>query len=324
MVEYKKYYKKLKEDLRTTTGRNVLTFLVFLLISTIFWLLMALNDEIQKDYKIPLQLDDFPSEMTIISGNVPTVNVTIKDKGSALAKFAWGSNPVLKLRYENFSKPSDYNLLLNEAQLNSAVRSVFGSSASILAIKPDSLHLYYTNNPGIPVKVSVDADISTLPQYEIFGQTMISIDSVMLYSNLKERLQIKELSTAPISLSRLSDTTSVEVSIIVPDGMKAEPSKVTVTFPIEPLVTKSKELKIETTNVPDGLKLLTFPAIAEATYLLPKSTYSLSNSSLRAVVDYNDIVAGEHTIPVKLIGIPEYYQSARLVTAEVEYLIEQE
>lgn len=48
MVDYKKYYSKFKEDLRTTAGRNVLTFLVFLVISTIFWFLMALTTKSRK------------------------------------------------------------------------------------------------------------------------------------------------------------------------------------------------------------------------------------------------------------------------------------
>lgn len=324
MVDHRAIIRKFKEDLRTTAGRNVLTFIVFLVISAIFWLLMALNDEVQEDYKVPLRLEEFPKDMTIISGNVPTVNVTIKDKGSALAKFAWGARPVLKLRYEEFSRPSDNHLLLNEAQLNSALRGIFGTSASIVAVRPDSLHLYYTTNPGIPVRVILDADISTLPQYEAFGAPRISADSVMLYSNLKERLKIKELATAPISLSRLSDTTTVDVKLIVPEGMRAIPSRVKVTFPIEPLVSKTRKLKIEAVNVPGGIKLIPFPAIVEATYLLPKSLYSAGASPLKAVIDFNDITSGRKTVPVKLAGVPPYYKSAQLSTSEVEYLIEHE
>ena len=152
---------KLKEDLRTSTGRNFLTFLVFLAISTIFWFVMALNDEVQKDFKLPLVLEDFPQDMTIVSGQVATVNVTIKEKGSSLAKFSWGSSPQLKVRYGDFTRPSDDNLLLSEAQLNSAVRGIFGSSATVVAIRPDSIHLTYTTNPGVPVRVMVDADSST-------------------------------------------------------------------------------------------------------------------------------------------------------------------
>ena len=215
-MDYKARYRKLKEDLRTTTGRNVLTFMVFFLISTVFWFLLALNDEVQKDYRIPLKLEDFPRDMTIISGNVPVINVTVKDKGSALAKFSWGATPSLKLRYENFSRLADNHLLLSESQLNSAMRGIFGNSASIVAVRPDSLHLSYTTNPGIPVRVIVDADVSTLPQYEVFGTPRISTDSVLLYSNLKSRLKVKELYTYPITLTELSDTTTVEVRLKVP------------------------------------------------------------------------------------------------------------
>ena len=69
-------------------GRNALTFFVFLLISTVFWFLMALNDEVQRDFRLPVTLVDFPEDVTIISGVTATVNVTVKDKESSLVKFA--------------------------------------------------------------------------------------------------------------------------------------------------------------------------------------------------------------------------------------------
>lgn len=324
MINFKASLKKFQRDLRTTTGRNVLTFLVFLLISTIFWFLMALNDEVQEDFKVPLRLENFPSDMTIISGNIPTVSVTIKDKGSALTKFVWGSTPTLRIHYDQFSRPTDNHLLLTESQLNSAIRGVFGSSASIVAIRPDSLHLYFTTNPGIPVKVVVDADISTLPQYETFGASRVSADSVLLYSNLKERTRIRELTTVPISLTDLSDTTTVEARLIVPDGMRAIPPTVKVTFPVEPLVSKTRKLKIEAINVPAGTRLIPFPALIEVTYLLPKSLYTHSTSPLRAVVDYNDIHPGVAKIPLRIVNVPSYYKSATPAMSEVEFLIEKE
>lgn len=323
MVDFKRQYRKVKEELRTTTGRNILTFFVFLVISTIFWFLMALNDEVQKDYRVPLKLEDFPKNVTIISGQPQYLNVTVKDKGSALAKFSWGSKAELKLRYDEFSHRTDNALLLNESQLNSSIRGIFGSSATIMSVRPDSLYMVYTTNPGIPVRVVVDADITTLPQFEAFGSPKLSVDSVMLYSNLKDRLKIKELATAPISLSRLSDTTVVEVGLMVPEGMRVIPSTVKVTFPVEPLVAKTRKLQVEAENVPDGMRIIAFPAVVEAQFLLPKSTYSSANNTLRAVVDYNKIKPGSSSLPVRLTGVPPYYQSAKLTVDSVEYLIEQ-
>ena len=322
MVDINGLYAKLKEDLRSRAGRNVLTFLVFLCISTVFWFAMSLNDEVQKDFKVPLELEEFPKDVTVISGNVPVVNVTVKDKGSTLAKFSWGVDPVLKVRYSSFSRPSDNTLVLTEAQLNSAVRSVFGSSASVVAIRPDSLHLQYTTNPGIPVRVIIDADISPSPQYEAFGAPKLSSDSVMLFSNLRKRHHIKELTTEPISLSELTDTTTVEAHIIVPEGMRAIPSTIRVTFPIEPLVSKTREFKVEAVNVPHGRRLIPFPSVIEVSYLLPKSLYSSDSSPIKVEVDYNDIKPGQNTLPVHLVSVPSYYKSAQALTSEVEYLIE--
>lgn len=322
-MDYKEKLKSIKKDLRTTTGRNVLTFLVFFLVATVFWFLQALNDEVQKDFRVPLRLEDFPRNMTIISGNVPVLNVIVKDKGSALSKFAWGNDPSLKLSFEDFTNRADDNcLMLSEAQLNSAVNSIFSSSASIVSVRPDSLHLVYTTNPGIPVRVRVDADVATLPQYEVFGAPILSQDTVLLYSNLKSRLKIRELNTVPITLTELSDTTVVEARLDVPEGMRAIPSTVKVTIPVEPLVSQTRKLRVEPINVPHDLTLLTFPRMVEVTYLMPKSLYSSQQTPMSAVVDFNDISSGIKTLPVKLTDVPSYYKSTQLATPEVEFLIE--
>lgn len=321
-MEIKNILGRIRSELRTTKGRNILTFLVFLVISAFFWLLMALNDETQQDYRVPVRLEDFPKDMTIISGNVPTVNVTVSDKGSALARFAWGTQPLLKLRYDDFSRQNEHYLLLNQSQLNSAVRGVFGSSATVVAVKPDSLHLLYTTNPGVPVRVALDAEVSTQPQYESFGPPVMSHDSVLIFSNLRQRLHLKEISTAPISLSQISDTTTVEVQLLVPDGMRAIPSHIRVTFPVEPLVLKTRRVNITAVNVPHGSRLIPFPAVTEVTYLLPQSLYSAPGAAITATVNYNDIRPGSNLLPVSLRGVPSYYKSVRLNAPEVEFLIE--
>ena len=59
-MEIKNILGRIRSELRTTKGRNILTFLVFLVISAFFWLLMALNDETQQDYRVPVRLEDFP------------------------------------------------------------------------------------------------------------------------------------------------------------------------------------------------------------------------------------------------------------------------
>lgn len=316
-------YDKVKEGLRTVKGRNALTFLVFLAISAVFWVLMALNDEVQHDYRLKLKLAGFPENMTIISGANPTVSVSVKDKGSALMRFTWNTQPELTVNYDEFSKAGDHNLLMTQAQLNSAVRNIFGSSATIIAVRPDSLSLHYTTNPGVPVKVRIDADVRPAPSAVAFGRVTLSTDTVMLYSNSKERSRIKTLTTQPIILTGLTDTAHVSAALIVPPGMRAVPSQIKVTIPIEPLVTKTRKVEIAQRNVPAGKRLVTFPSMAEVDYLLPKSLYNSDASPVKAVVDFSAYRPGEKKIPVTVLPLPNYYRFVSVRPSEVEFVIEE-
>lgn len=322
-MDSRQLYDKLKEGLRTVKGRNALTFLVFLAISAVFWVLMALNDEVQHDYRLKLKLAGFPDNMTIISGANPTVSVSVKDKGSALMKFTWNTQPELTVNYDEFSKAGDHNLLMTQAQLNSAVRNIFGSSATIIAVRPDSLSLHYTTNPGVPVKVCIDADVRPAPSAVAFGRVTLSTDTVMLYSNSKERSRIKTLTTQPIILTGLTDTAHVSAALIVPPGMRAVPSQIKVTIPVEPLVTKTRKVEISQRNVPAGKRLVTFPSMAEVDYLLPKSLYNSDASPVKAVVDFSAYRPGEKKLPVTVLPLPNYYRFVSVRPSEVEFVIEE-
>ncbi len=312
-----------KEGLRTTKGRNILTFLIFLAISTVFWFLLALNDDVQKDYNIPVTLESFPDDLTLLSGYDPTISVTVKDKGSSLMRFELGNPPTMKLRYDDFRSPSDSILIIRSPQLNSAIRGIFGTAASIVSIKPDSLKLVYTTHPGNKVAVAIDCDIHTQPQYAYGGHPIVSVDSVLLFSNAPDRYKIHSISTKPIILGDLTDTTTVDVPLDVPKGMRAIPSNITVKFPVEPLVSKKQSLPIEVINVPIGQKIVTFPSITEVSYLLPKSMYNnMGNTHIRATVDYNDIHAHETSLYITLSKLPAFFKNPSLSPDHVEYVIE--
>jgi len=317
---------RLKTDitdrLKTAKGRNVLTFMVFLAISTTFWLLLALNDDVQEDYTISVALDNLPENVTILSGANPVLNLSIKDKGSSLMQFSWGHTPTMKLRYDDFSRPNDSTLLLSSAQLNSAVRGIFGTGATIVAMRPDSLKLTYTSLPGVKVAVNIQSDIHTLPQYAYAGHAILPVDSVMLYSNSPSVFKIHHLQTKQITLANLTDTTSIEAAIDVPPGMRAVPSSITAIFPVEPLVSKQQSMPVEVTNVPQGERVVTFPAMVDVSYLLPKSMYGNENAVLKATVDYNDITSSPRMLDVNITKLPAQYRNVSVNPAQVDYVVE--
>ena len=131
-MKVRNIYRTVSEALRTSKGRNILTFLVFLAISAVFWLLLALNDDVQQDYNIPVQLEGFPEDVTLLSGYNTTLSVAVKDKGSSLMKYEFGNNPTMKLNFDDFINTGDTVLTIRASQLNSAVRSIFGNGVELL------------------------------------------------------------------------------------------------------------------------------------------------------------------------------------------------
>lgn len=308
---------------RTARGKNMLTFIIFLVISTIFWFLMSLNDEVQQNYSISLELTDIPEDVTFLSTPPSTITVNVKDKGRALIRYDLGSTPKLRLGYKDFVKTSDNRLLISDQQLNNYIRDIFGSGTQVISTKPDSISLRYTSRPGDKLPVFLDIDAQTAPQFIIYDRPKIDIDSVVVYSSTGIPTSVLSISTERLSLRNLNDSITTEVSLIPPTGTRVIPSKVSVTIPVQPLIIKKKVLNVTTKNIPRHTNMLTFPASVEISYLLPMSLYSDDEFTPVASTDYNDAVSSSSgTIPVTISNIPDYYRNVTVKPERVEFIIE--
>lgn len=317
-------FQRLKTEIHSTTGKNALVFLVFLCVSAVFWMLLALNDEIQREFDIPVELTEVPDSVTLLSSPPQSINVSVKDKGSALLRYQWGGTPPVKLRFKDFSS-AENRIFMRENQINAVVRSYFGGGAQIVVSKPDSISVVYTNRPGrnVPVRLNVEAHAD--PRFVINGPITVSSDSVKIYSVEELPVSLRWVDTYPSSHTGLTDTTRIMAKVKVPAGMRAVPAAVRVTIPVEPLISKTRVVPVEVINVPDGKSVVTFPSEVEISYLIPMSIYNNDDYSVKAYADYNKISPSRSVtkIPLDLPLLPDSYRSALLSTDSVEYVIEQ-
>lgn len=318
MQSVKEVKDRIKGAATSTRGRNVLTFCIFLIISTAFWFIMALNDEVQHEFEVPMRISQKPTDVTILS-NVPShISVNIKDKGISMIRWNWGKIPELAIGYNQFQN-NGRTLSMNSTQLTGLMRSLMGGSVNIVEIKPDSLNLSYTTNPGVLKPVTLIADVSTSPQYTISGPLKLSTDSVAAYSatGISRSVIIR---TDSVNLSGLTDTTYIEVSLKAPEGVKLSPSTVTVMIPVEPLIVKHRSIPVNVTNVPDSIRIIVFPSSVDISYNVPISAYNRDDYEIDAIAIYNR--RARKKLPVQLTNVPDAYSNVTLLTDSVEYLVE--
>lgn len=310
------------ELLHSSRGRDMLLFLLFLAISFVFWLLLTLNNEIQEDIEIPVQLTSVPDSVTLISTMPPAINVSVRDKGSSLVRYVWGHVPAMGIDFDDYVKDEN-RLVLNETELNGRLRSFFGSGVQIVSVKPDSINLFYTSRPGRRAKVIINADVRANYQYIVSGPITANVDSVELFSVEPLPAKLTTVTTMPVVQTNLRDTTAVEVKIAPIAGVRIIPDKISVSIPVEPLISKRQIIPIETRNVPDGMNMITFPSKIEASYLVPMSSYNEARPDIKAYVDYEATFDGTQAkLSVAVSYHTDAYRNLSFSPDSVEYVIE--
>lgn len=313
---------KLSRLLHTSRGKDILLFLLFLIVSYGFWLIQKLNEVDQRDFNIELRINKVPNDVRFISELPRNLRVSVRDKGIVLTRFAWGGTPKLNLNYSDltFDEIND-RLILSEQTLNSKVRDLFGTSTQILAHQPDSISVMITNRPPTIAKVIPQIDISTTPECVISGDIRVYPDSVKIFSAPHAKLPSLHISTEKLIRSGVKDTVRAELALINASGTMAEPATVSVVVPVEPLISKTSEVPVQIVNPIRGVNIVLFPSRVKVSYLLPMSMYNNERDVIRVTADFRHKSGGK--VPLSVSQLPDYYHAVELSTDSIEYLLEQ-
>lgn len=283
--------------------------------------MLSLDAETQRDYEVPVELVGIPDSITVLDDVPRFINVNVRAKGAQLIRFSWSKMPPLRLDFRAYYT-DDGRITVSKARLDTRLRDYFGSGVTLISSKPDTISVRFTTHPGVAVKLKIVADIHPDLQCIVSGPITADYDSVEVYSSSGDLpASLAYIETMPITKSGLRDTTVVNVKLQPVAGLRIIPSTVTVTIPIEPLINKTRPATVDAINVPEGLRILTFPSKIDVSYLVPMSRFN-DDYPLRATIDYTEIKEGEHRLPVHLNILPDFYHNASPATDSVEYLIE--
>lgn len=313
---------RVRRLLRSSRGKDILIFLLFICVSYVFWIIMTLNDDTQRDLAVKFEIAGVPENITFISDVPPTLQVSVRDKGTVLANYVWGGTPSLKVAYKDFvyDEVKD-RVVMGELALESKVRGLFGSTTQVVALRPDSLSLIITDKAPTLAKVIPEIEASPASQCVISGPITVSPDTVKVYSARHLPVKARQVRTVKLNRTGLRDTLQLQVRLQPESGIRMVPDRVTVTIPVEPLISKTREVPVTLHHAPDPSAIVLFPSTVKVSYLLPMSLYNSENGVVSVTADFRR--RSHARIPLEVGALPGYYQGVELSTDSVEYLIEQ-
>lgn len=310
----------------SSANREFLTFFFFLVLSTIFWLMTALNETYEREIGVPAYLVNIPKNVVVTSDMEDTVRVTVRDKGFALLAYTYGEGirPINVNFQSAITRQSGYGVVSSQ-ELMKMINQRFSGSSKIVQVKPDRLDFHY--NYGLSRQVSVKMSGHVVPGKSFYlARTRFWPEKVTVYGSKQALDSLRFVKTVPINITNFNDTVLRTVALETIKGVKIVPNTVRIGLYPDILTEENIEVPITAINMPEGKVLRTFPQRVTVNFIVGASMFrSISPEQFAVVVDYNKII--DHPsdkCSIHLRETPQGVRNARLKMTQVDYLIEEQ
>ena len=307
-------------------NKEFLIFLFFLALSGSFWLMMTLNETMEREFDIPVHLTGTPRN-AVITGELPdTVHVTVRDKGFTLVTYAYGGKfKPLNFRFATYADDDTGRGEIPLADVQKQVLSQLYGSSKLLSLKPGKLDFYFTYGSSKKVPVVFKGKITTSKSYYL-AHTEFFPSMVTVYANKRQLDQLNAVEIEPFNLRNLQDTIRQNVYIRKIRGVKIVPKMVRLAVYPDVLTEETVEVPVMAINMPDNMVLRTFPSRVLVRFTVGASLFrTIKPSQFKVVVDYNDLSASpSDKCTLQLRSVPRSVSKARLDMETVDYLLEQQ
>lgn len=318
---FRHYLLKLKSFF---TSKDVLSFLLFLMLSASFWFVNVLDKVRETTIEVPVRYVSVPQNIEFTNDVPISVKVSIRDNGKELLNYSRRNiKPIAINLNRQFNQKG--TIVVTPDEIRQVLSRYLSPTTAILQILPDSLVVDYRKLESRTIPVKLNARISLAHQYVLDEKIEIepSYVSVIGAGQIYDTLSV--VKTNLLELHNLKDTVSRVVKLKSIAGMRFVPDEVKVKLLVERFTEKKITVPVTVINCPEELVLRVFPSQVELSFNVPMSRFSNVNvSSIRVLFDFNLLNGDSKSkFALKIENNEPLIRNLRVSPSEVEYLIEE-
>ena len=322
-----KFIRKANIFIRRMRRGEMGTFLVFVAIAFFFWTVQTAREESASDFIVKFIVEDLPQDMVFTTHVPQELKVTITDTNARLSNY--GLNNRLDSLSVNFERYADVlgNFRISAAELQSLLMAGLESSTRVVAITPSLIDAHFAQTEGRKFPVKLGGTYTVADNYRL-RTPKIKPDSIIINAPAAVLDTMKWAYAISKGKQNLTDTLEETLSLELPLGVKATPSKVKVLIPVAQYVEKTiGQVEVQVLNEPNNRHLIIFPYSVGLTCLVDFEHYrDITPEDFVVSVNYDSIQGQERQgivpIVVRYIGPPEIVTNVRISPRTAEYVIE--
>ena len=315
------FFKKIKTSL---FNKELLVFLLFVIVSTGFWYFQNLYEKTEFNFRIPLTYTHVPTAYVSPEDLPASLELTLADLGATLISYRFRGFEPLEINLQNYYREGNPSIIIAAQSLIPDIRRQLKSTTEIVKFRESQLIIPLIEQQGKTLPVVLNADISYSQQYILSGEITLTPNVVSVFGPKSIVDTLSHVATKHIKIENLSATTERQVALQHIKSLRIVPAEVTVHIPVETFTEQSMEIPVTGKNLPAGVSIVPFPSLAKVMYFVGLSHIDkIENTAFEVFFDYNDLKNNDlGRLPLHLTVKDPYLQNVRLIPNEVEYLIE--
>lgn len=325
----RRIYRQLKDKLYGTRSHELLVFCFFLAVSFGFWLLQALNETLVRDVQVAVELDNVPEDVVIIDSLPAYINVTLRDRGLALARHSFSSlfrRNHIEIDFEDYDTDQEEGeVYIFSTDIQRMLRRVFASS-TLFKTDTDTLRFAYNHGYKRILPVRLEGTFKASPQNYI-QSVRVEPDSVCVYG---QKELVDSMVAAPSEAFAIDNLFEAEgnytIALRKERFRKCEPSLVNVKVNVGEYIEKTVKVRVVGLNFPADKKLRTFPELVSVICRVESGRYNLiTKDDFVIATTYEELLQNteDSRLLLNLKTVPEGVSNVRISPQDVDYLIEQ-
>ena len=317
---------------RIKINRNLLVYLVSVVIAAVFWFLNKTGSYISTSKEFRVEYSGIPGGKILLPGvTTSTLKVGVSVKGSLLLTSGHFQDflriDLSKLTLRNVPHADSTLKYISDDDIRQQIEAQLPTDFKFVSVQPDTIFLDFGQSVVKKVPVVLDADITFESQYRAAGGIILQPDSVEIRASAIIADSIQFVKTEFIELTNLQEPVQRHVHFNVPNEVVCEPIYTDLKINTEKYTEQTLVLPIRQVNVPDSLLMRIFPQTASVKFFVGWNNYQkISKDMFSITVDYADLNSPlkSDMLTIKLSRVPEDLgvTDIRVSPASVEYLIE--
>ena len=311
-------------------NKNALMFLLFLFLSTCFWVINALSkDDYTASLTYPVRYANSRSNELIKGELERKLSLKVRAGGFSILSYQVKDRSDFEIditHKQRIRMGERQGALVATSDYVSELTNNLANDMELIDISPDTLFVPLIEKVSKKVPVSLNANLKFDQQMQLSGDVSIVPDSIKVSGPEDLIDTLRSVFTKSVVFEKLKDTLVRNVALKELDQVEMSESRVVVSVPVEPFTEVSVRVPIEASNLSDSLLLKSFPSEVKVSYRIGLSRDVHSKDDFSAIVDFSELSLSNMParLKVKLSKQPEDISYVSYSPVFIEYLLEKQ